>query len=313
MRARSLLLAMAIPFVAACGSTSGGGGALTTGPACQAWADALCGNLSKCWAFSLSTSYGSAAVCAERLAPQCESAAKAAGSSLDAARTNACAAALAKASCDVNVLTDPPPECRPVAGSLDNGVACGSSWQCNSALCKRAQGVACGTCQAPLKADFPCTSNEDCEAGLTCAASKSTKICIARVGLADTCDATHACASPWFCKGGKCAPGGHSGEACDIGTKDCDPRAGVACDPTDATCKPREIAKTGGECGYFSGIYVVCDAGQTCVLSGGGQGACVDITLDGKSCKAGTKDACLPGSVCGAEGVCRPDTPADCQ
>src|SRR5439155_17646857 len=121
-----------------------------------------------CAPFFITLSYGDVATCQTRAVPSCASYPTAPGATLTGDQIEACSKAIAGASCSqlldqgINSLSD----CN-VKGTLDNGKACASGFQCSSGFCPTAAGTTCGTCAPVTKSGDPCV-NESCYGGQTC-------------------------------------------------------------------------------------------------------------------------------------------------
>lgn len=206
--------------------------------------------------------------------------------------------------------------CRGVfVGTVADGGACVDDEQCASEECDTAGcSMACctGTCvpaPAPIAIGGDCSAPDaECVTGAYCAFNSfGESVCAPTVPEGGACDDSSACDPGLACHddpvvGSTCGARPAEGEVCDpAGFVPCD-RLDNYCDPTAMTCQRRK------------------DAGEACVLLGGGDsscalyalcvgGACVTKAVEGEPC-AGDRN-CLGLLQCNG-GVCTapPDEPA---
>jgi hypothetical protein len=325
----SLLLALS---PAACGnvhpleSSDGGGDAPasdaaadtatpTADQACNDLSTGLCNALAACSTFILQLGFGDAATCVSRNNLACTIAQNATGVGRTIADIEACAHALPSLSCADLVAHKMPAACQDKPGSVLNGAPCGASTQCQSTYC-RLQSQ-CGVCAPRQAVGAACTSNDQCEPGLTCASS----LCVTPGELAQVCDEKDPCRDDLYCSSGTgsgtgtCAIKVGAGKSCADTDKACDILQGVGCNSTTKTCQTVRVAHRAESCGLVSGTLVLCEAAGSC--DGAAfpvAGTCSPAAADGESCGAATTNnrSCLQPSGC-VVGICRlPVTPA-CQ
>src|SRR5205823_11395871 len=130
-----------VAFFGCSSSSSSGGGSTSVAQACTDISSALCAKYQSCAPFFITLSYGDVATCQTRAVPSCTSYPTAPGATLTGDQIEACSKAIAGASCSqlldqgINSLSD----CN-VKGTLDNGKACASGFQCSSGFCPTAAG-----------------------------------------------------------------------------------------------------------------------------------------------------------------------------
>jgi hypothetical protein len=310
------------------GGRSGAGGQVGPTPApagaseaCAAYVKATCGRRDACSAGKGNgLEYGSAMNCETRELPKCMASLSAAGTSKTVAALMACTAAIPQQSCSNYFDNVAPAACRPLAGSLADGAACLSSWQCKSTFCALPHGDVCGVCAPRPKAGDSCAQTV-CGIGLLCHAS--TQQCVASVALNAPCDKNAPCAAGLGCVGntatvkGVCkAEGITVGAACDpksTSAAGCDKDLGLQCDPVALTCKLIPYADDGQPCGLVAGGTVMCKAGGLCV--GGSAttaGVCKTPVKDGQACNVSAGPPCATPAKC-VRGVCVYGDPAVCK
>ena len=208
-----------------------------------------------------------------------------------------------------------------LVGSVAEGGACFSSYECVSATCTltdttclRTRQCCAGTCAAatakptPIPAGGDCSAplaGQDCVAGAYCRANGTSQTCQVPskvVGTACT-SAILDCASPLFCAldtaggTGTCQPAAATGAPCNTVSSYgvCDDLRDY-CDKTTAKCTPR-IA-VGAACDTTAANcvgYASC-LGGTCVAMSTERGACNDA--NGPSC-LGDLECSATTSTCG--------------
>jgi hypothetical protein len=226
----------------------------------------------------------------------------------------ACAKAVPGATCNqlvVNqalVLTSLP-ECRPLAGSQDNGTVCFADSQCKSTYCDK--GLFSGLCGACAQRAL---LNEDCDAtacdfGLICAQQNpAPNRCVApsSSGLGQSCDQTARCQSGLLCVGQKCTTTLKTGEVCQPGQGNdaCDRTLGLSCDQNAQKCVATQYVKPGGACGgAVQNQRTTCTASSKCI----NDAVCLGPASDGQS----TFYNCLPPAIA-SNGVCVLPAPLVC-
>lgn len=225
-----------------------------------------------------------------------------------------CANAVPGAACNqllVNnavVLTNLP-ECRPLAGTQENGSVCFADSQCKSTYCDK--GLFSGLCGACAQRAL---ANEDCDAtacdfGLICAQQNSApNRCVtpSTVGLGQSCDQTARCQSGLVCVGQKCTTVLKAGEACQQGQGNdaCDRTVGLFCDQNSQKCVATQYVKPGGACGGSQqNQRTTCTASSKCISDS----VCLGPSGDGQS----TFYNCLPPALA-VNGVCVLPDPGLC-
>jgi hypothetical protein len=306
----------------------GAGGTVPTTPlpsggmaACAAFVKATCAKRDSCSGGKGTTVlYGGAATCEARELPKCLATLMARGTSKTVATLTACTNSLPQQTCTDyfdNILTT---ACQPMAGSLANGAACLSSWQCASAFCSLPHADVCGTCAARPKAGDSCAQTI-CGTGLLC--HSSTMTCAAVVGSGAACSKTAPCQAGFACVGnsattmGTCKPEGTmTGVACDpksLTLPGCNKDVGLYCDATALACKTFATAADGQPCGLVGGGQTVCTGGGLCVgATATAAGTCKAPVQDSAACNATTGPPCIAPAKC-VGGACRSPDAVACQ
>jgi hypothetical protein len=329
MRARlsSLLVLLAAGrFVVACGGGGGGGsptdggstatnetgadvaadvempGMVTLPVACQQYAAAYCKQLQSCFAFALTSVYGTESNCETRLAIACNAAGTAPSTANTPAAIASCATAAAAASCSAEYQDQVPAACSGARGSLATGAACLDGAQCKSGFCPKVG--ACGTCAVAPSAGGACV-NGACPAGLKC---NGSAVCATPATAGATCKASADCESDLVCASGKCTTPAKSDAACSFDgstAPECDSIAGLFCNTSTKRCEPFKSATTGAACGLdtTTGSFTLCDSASYCqtVDATKATGKCVARVADGAAC---TADGLLASNPCSAPAVC---------
>jgi hypothetical protein len=115
-----------------------------------------------------------------------------------------------------------------------------------------------GTCTGPAPSEAPCTSNDDCQAGLTCVAQK----CTPPAGALGTCEDTADCAPGLLCRDLVCTDAPYPGEPCS--------ETGPAC------AFSRCIA---GTCEYHARVGEACASPDDCATGACVAGLCYDSSV----------------------------------
>jgi hypothetical protein len=305
-----LSLLWPIAFVAGC-SSNGGASSPSGDQTASDAANALCARLQACSPVALQFAYGDVASCEARLKAVSLNALSANGSGLTPARVEACTQAIPGASCDDGLGHNFPPICQPVAGQLADGTACFDSSQCQTAFCHKPLYSSCGTCGPKAASGASCYTEDDCSVGNECFVGK----CVAPSDMGGPCDLTmHPCKPTLGCKQAKCATPAAVGESCtssavtDV-TGNCDPLAGLYCDPTSSKCVKYNLAPPGQPCGILNGHYTTCSGGSTC--SNVPTGMCLATLKEGAACSMTTGAICTPPAVCQNK-VCTTGSPSTC-
>lgn len=314
--------------------------------ACADQAAAACALRDMCAPnYGIAVVYGSMAACQTRTAQACVNALRASGTSNDAAKVEACAAALPSESCTDFYDGNPVAACVPTAGSVANGAACGANGQCTSTYCALAPHQICGTCAPLPAAGASCQTDDECGRGLACATptapsdggAPTSGTCAQRVADGGSClPGTLPCEAGDTCVGsnektmtqGTCKPVGKTvGAACDGSRQtmaSCDADMGLACIPTAkgsaiGTCQNVTLVGTGATCGALGSApitgFAVCQAGGLCQ-----NGTCLAPAADGAACDSNPTvgPVCLAPARCvpsgsGTAGTCQMPNSMTCQ
>lgn len=312
---RASALAAGLLF-AGCGNvkSSAGGDAgmesapLTADAACEMFAQAYCDALQACATVAVPLYFGDRATCLSRMKLSCTTDQMSPGISRTPEDLAACAHDAASSSCADLVANRLPASCQVKPGSLANGAACGSSWQCLSTHCEKSAAGSCGTCAVRQPANADCTVDEGCTAGLVCSNGK----CTAPVGPGASCNSNTPCRSDLYCEKTTELCTAHVGAAasCAGDSSACDLLNGYGCNPFNHTCQAIGVAKGGEPCGIVNGTLVLCIALDACPGATLTQpGACASPAADGTTC--GDNSHCLPPATC-VNQLCRLPS-ASCQ
>ena len=304
---RALLVIVELCVLAGCSNTA------AQQDACTALAQSTCDALQRCNPDLFQRTYPDGPTCLSRQQLACSYQFQP-NSNTTTQNFTACAMALPGASCNqllVNqalVLTNLP-ECRPVAGTQDNGSVCFADTQCKSTYCDK--GVFNGLCGACAQRAL---LNEDCDAtacdyGLICEQrnlAPNRCVAAATAGLGQSCDQTARCQGGLVCVGQKCATTLKVGDACQQGQGNdaCDRTAGLLCDQASQKCVATQYVKPGGACGgAVQNQRTTCTASSKCMSDA----VCLGPATDGQS----TVYNCLPPAI-PANGVCVLPDPLVC-
>ncbi|MGH7439530.1 MAG: hypothetical protein ACRENE_27900 [Polyangiaceae bacterium] len=313
--------------VAACsGATSGGSGP----SAMQASADiasALCNRIDACAPIYIQSAYRDLASCISRETPLFAQALSAPGTGWTPAAIESCAKAFPGTSCDDVLAHSSPSACKPPAGQLATGAACGDDGQCASGYCNLGAGGKCGSCAAAAgAAGATCYRDGDCVDGTVCvgvALSLSPPTagkCTALGTSGAKCDASTPCAKSLACSdasSGTCgavvAGGASCSQTVDIfGT--CGAISGSYCGAkTNGTCTKLGFAAAAQPCGLIGGALTTCEGSGVCQITAGtSMGTCVAPAADFGNCDAKNGPGCLAPAVC-IGGACVVATPDSCK
>jgi hypothetical protein len=291
-------------------SSDSGGGSTSVTQACTDIASALCAKYESCVPFYVTLDYGDVATCQSRAVPSCTNYPTAPGSTLTGDQIETCSKSIAAASCSqlldqgINSLSG----CN-LVGTLDNGRACASGFQCTSGFCPTAAGTTCGTCAAQTKPGDACV-NGSCYGGQSCVVGSSgSGTCQVPAAAGAAC--TGSCVTGYSCVSGTCTAFLKPGDTCSV-------TSGPACDLTQGyTCQTNVCAtitlpKVGEACGSgtktgpFCAAHAVCSGGATAA------GTCVAPADDGATCDTTKGPGCKPGAEC-TGGVCKLPDPNTCK
>ncbi len=299
------------------GGAGDGGGATPMAKAAGDAANAYCARVQACAPALFAIGYGDTATCVTTFAGDLARALAAPGVTETAAQVEACATAFAQVSCGDLLGRKPVDACKPSAGTLADGAACGADGQCAGARCKVALGQVCGTCTTRAGAGAACGVDDDCGDGMLCLVGKCAAYGVERA----TCDATHPCRPDLSCTGGACGAPGAAGAAC-TGNEQCGSAAGVVCNPQSKKCDTLVYGSAGAPCGFVGGKVATCTGGSACVQiqTPSYVGKCAALAVPGAACDTANGPVCGSGAVCvcasnvdgGCAGTCRTRDPAAC-
>jgi hypothetical protein len=112
---------------------------------------------------------------------------------------------------------------------------------------------------------------------------------------------------------GTCSAVLAAGATCDATAQNCDPFAGLYCDPTTKVCAKVTLVAAGASCGLSSSGYAQCSGKGTCRRAGASQtGTCVAAAADGQTCDTVNGPDCVTPAVC-TNGVCKLPDAASCK
>jgi hypothetical protein len=277
-------------------SDAGDGGGSGFAAAAAAVASGYCARSQDCAPSFVTGVLGDVPTCVSTLTNTLLRAATAPGVKQTPDQLTACAAALPKMSCGDFLARRTVDACKPVAGSLADGTACGADAQCSGTRCIVALNHACGTCGSHAAAGASCGVDDDCDVGLRCAAGK----CVAYGDEKATCDATHPCRPDLGCVAGACGTPSPVGAPCTT-AEQCDAAHGSFCNPKSKVCEVANVAGPGGPCGFVAGHLATCS---------GPSGFCANVsaTTFAGTCKApaaaGAACDTAAGPLCGSGAVC---------
>lgn len=306
----SFVIALSLVAVAeGCSSSGVDVPAISADEACTQLAATYCGKLDTCTTFYAALAFGDVATCKARFKDQCVRGLGAPSTASTPAKIASCAAKATSVTCSDLFADNLPTECRPIAGGLADGVACGDDSQCKSAFCGFDEDTAtCGTCVAPPAAEAAC-ANGDCPNGLKCGGDGK---CHKPGAAGDACDDQRECNATLVCFNGQCAAPLAIGADCDpAGTATptkpaCDLVNGAWCNLKSKKCEAiTRNAAVGASCGLdlTGGGLTVCEAKAYCNITNGTTfaGTCATRVADGATCDPAAKtlgDQCLSPAKC---------------
>jgi hypothetical protein len=305
-------------LLAACGGSGaskadGGGDGVTV---CGNYAQKYCNQLQVC-APGIFPFFGFATVadCAATYGPECKDALTAPHTGATVALVQQCSDQLAALSCAQLLQGGAAPACFPRGGTIANGGACSSEWQCASGRCSVQSIGSCGTCVPAVPLGQSCDPNgvhgPDCADTLFCGVTSAgtTPVCGKSVALGAACADTALCPANSYCDGTTklCTPLPAVGQTCDPSTiVYCDlTKAAASCDATTSRCKPVTVTKAGESCApptadtdvwCIGSCDMPADAGQDA-----GFGTCTPYVFEGQPCTS--SDVCFADTSC-TGGVC---------
>jgi hypothetical protein len=286
---------------------------------------AICARYEACAPFLLQFAWGDTTSCASRLSGQFTSTLGAPGTGWTPSAVEACVQALPNASCDELLDHNLPAVCRPPAGQVAEGGACGDNSQCASGYCNLGPGGKCGTCASALgAAGAACYRDEDCAFGTKCTGADVTKspatagTCTQPGQSGATCDGTHPCSLTLVCNpagggtGGVCGAAAAAGATCSQLDRapfgNCDELHGLYCNRvSNGTCTMVATAGSMQPCGAVGGVLTACSGGGTCMSM-----MCLAPAADFGNCSKANGPDCLSPAQC-INGVCTLPTPETCR
>jgi hypothetical protein len=312
--------------VAACSGATTGDSGPSASQAASDTATALCARINACAPLYLQLAYGDLTTCNSRVTESLKQALSASGTGLTPSAIEACAKAIPGASCDDTLSHNLPMACRPPAGQLGIGAACGDNGQCASGYCNLSSNGKCGSCAAGLgAAGAPCFRDDDCQFGAVCQGMAITANpptagkCVRLAKSGESCDANTPCLKSLACSaptGGVCGAPVGAGAMCSqtadfFGT--CGDVSGNYCSAkTNGTCTKLGLAAAGDPCGLLSsGTYGTCSGSGVCKTTGM-SGTCVAPAADFGSCNAKDGPGCLSPATC-INSVCVLASPDTCK
>ena len=307
------LARLALLVVVGCGTD------ITADQACTTLAQDECTELMTCSAADMQRRWPDIATCESRRKLACTQALAAPENANSPSHEEACAAAIAKDTCDAYLSgVEPPMECLPPNGTAANGAACSYAGQCASSFCAVAPGSLCGTCANEPAAGDSCAT-QGCGPTLNCVGS--TMICQIPVASGGQCSKDLPCTEGQSCVGatmtamGTCMPQGTTvGASCDarqMTGPNCSPAAGLTCGTTTNQCAIQPLVAAGQPCGVTNGLFVGCLAGASCKrATGSATGTCVAPAADGAACDSTNGPSCTTPAKCvisgtGTAGTCQ--------
>lgn len=280
------------------GGTAGSGGD-TMDSVCTDWANTFCDTLQQC-ASRIYLQYPSPADCVARNASDCKSD-FALNSSWTIASQSACNTAYKAAGCPA--LFSSPSECQRPAGNKAVGSPCFKSIECVAgASCVVQPGAAsnCGVCKMDAKVGEACGNGVQCVDGLRCDGT-----CYEPSQLGDPCYSGALCATPLVCgaSGDPCHNPKQLGESCGPSVDDCDQYNGLHCNSGSNTCEANLVASNAGDhCGFdsSSGQITVCAGDLFCSGSDFSIDICNPAYTEGHACQVQSDgtDSCAAGLYC---------------
>lgn len=280
----------------------GSAGPADAAEACDRHARAACDRLLRCDPVSFKIRFQSMADCVARTTRICPLGKGLVGLALTAPRLTQCADALVALDCVAP--EDDAVACRPIAGALPRGAACGDNSQCQSSLCQKTPS-GCGACVDRVGVGAPCTNN--CQQGLICDRNKT---CLKPATMGQTCSDSLPCRADLECVSSACVRPTivGAGSACGNG-KRCDETQELYCSIATSQCARQSLRKAGQSCDFI--FHAFCDATSYCELDLGSlSGTCIAVVKDGDAC---TNDVQCPELSACRGGVCAPKDPALCR
>jgi hypothetical protein len=288
--------------------------------ACTAFAQASCDALQRCSPDAFTRTFVDSATCLSRQQLSCSYQFPGNSNTTTQAFID-CSTATTAASCSQlvtngSVVLTNLSQCRPAAGSQDNGSLCYADSQCKSTYCDRGLlGGLCGSCAQRALANEDCTATT-CDFGLICASQGAVPprcTAPASASLGQACDQTARCQAGLVCVQQKCATILKAGDVCTPGgggggggnAAACDSSLGLYCDGTTMKCTAPTYVKAGGACGgAVPNVRTVCTGGSKCI----NDTACLGPAGDGQT----TAYNCLPPAFA-VNNICTLPDPGLCK
>jgi hypothetical protein len=301
-----VVAAVGVAITALACSSSGGTSGVSAMQACTDAGNAVCTRLDACSDFFVQFFYGSVSACESAFVSGCTGSLAANGTSWTGASMEACAQAIPGAACSDLLANNVPMACRPAAGTLANGAACGDDAQCQSQYCNKGTDGTCGAC-GTRSTGGTCNRDDDCAYGSQCIGGK----CLIPAGSGAACSGTQPCGITLVCKNATCATPDEAGASCSLVTGSlfgtCDELAGTFCN-LSTKCQKVNLASAGATCGLDQNGVTVCSANGTCTKTTGG--TCTAAVAPGATCD-GVNTKCAPPGAC-ANNVCKVSDPSSC-
>lgn len=281
--------------------------------ACSDATKAYCAKIQECAPFFMTIGFGDTATCEKRFGVNCVSNFSAPGTSATPSTLAQCATDVKTTSCEDVLGRKLPLSCKTTAGTLADGVPCGTDAQCSGKLCRQSTANTCGACSTIGAGGTACERNEDCDAELGCANKK----CVVFAKAGQACSASSPCVPTLACNKGTCAAPLAAGAACDgpvdQSTNPCDGLKGFYCHPITKVCTSVGNAAPGAACGFIDNGVVVCSGGGHCKTTPPAvQGTCVAPAADGAACDDTNGPKCVGPARC-VSGLCKIADPATCK
>jgi hypothetical protein len=315
------------------GATSGGSNGGSTGgsantQSCTDYANALCGLYQSCSnGWDIGFEFGDLPTCVTSYETFCLNRLATPDSVLSATQVETCAQDLPQESCENLYGSDNTAPCEAADGPLANGSTCTVNAQCQSAFCALSKYAVCGSCATQPAPGADC-STITCGVGLICL--KGSQTCSAPVADGGACTSEADCQFGLSCLDGDgglfaCAPTVDLGQPCDYRSlvgPGCSGREGLYCkrDGDGGSCTPLGLADAGQPCGDVGGLATDCSAAGLCQKAqpDAGEGLCLGSAATGQACDIDAGPSCLleskcvPTSATGTTGVCMQPAPSSC-
>jgi hypothetical protein len=275
-----------------------------SGSGCAAYASAFCAEFQACLPGLFPVfSFADSSDCQAFYLQSCNDALAAPHSGWTASVAEQCGSAYSGMNCTTFLgQGEIPAACLVHGGTVANGGACSSPWQCASGRCSLPALIGqCGTCVPTIALGQPCANDTlvgaPCADNLVCAvtpASPTATVCALPVSMGGACADSAVCPEDGYCDSTThvCTKLPGVGASCaGKATYFCDPtQTGSLCDATTSTCLPVTVSPIGGACGMLAGSSANCSYGSaTCNIVGdAGAGTCTPID----------KGSCSPTDIC---------------